>query len=112
MRVTSALWVAAYVRRAFVEGGFAAVTRRGAQEAGAIFVAVDQPDGSVDLYGQAPQSAFGSDRPADRLFTLLESGLDRLRLAERIAAETRFDPDLWVVELEERSGRPLLDLAE
>lgn len=112
MRVTSALWVAAYVRRAFVEGGFAAVTRRGAQEAGAIFVVVDRLDGTFDLYGQAPQSAFGTDRPADRLFSLIESGIDRERLSARVASETRFDPDLWVVELEQKSGEPLLDLAE
>ncbi|MBZ9934971.1 DUF1491 family protein [Mesorhizobium sp. BR1-1-16] len=112
MRVTSALWVAAYVRRAFVEGAFAAVTRRGAQEAGAIFVVVDRLDGMFDLYGQAPQSAFGTDRPADRLFTLVEGAIDRERLAARIASETRFDPDLWVVELEQKTGEPLLDLVE
>lgn len=112
MRVTSALFVAAYVRRAFVEGAFAAVVRRGAAEAGAIFVVVDRLDGTVDLYGQAPQSAFGSDRPADRLFTRLAEGIDREALATRIASETRFDPDLWIVEIEERAGRSFLDLAE
>jgi len=111
MRVTSGLWVAAYVRRSFVEGRFAAVTRRGVEEAGAIFVVVDRLDGSVDLYGQAPQSAFGTDRPADRLFTPLALGIDREKLGERIAAETRFDPDLWIVEIESRDGNALLDLA-
>ncbi|HEV7283535.1 MAG TPA: DUF1491 family protein, partial [Kaistia sp.] len=44
MRVTSGLWVAAYIRRAFVEGAFAAVVRRGSEEAGAIFVVVDWLD--------------------------------------------------------------------
>lgn len=111
-RVTSALWVSVYVRRAFVEGTFAAVTRRGAEEAGAIFVVVDRLDGMVDLYGQAPQSAFDSDRPSDRLFTRLAEGIDREALAARLASETRFDPDLWIVEIEARDGRPLLDLAE
>ncbi|MEP2580565.1 MAG: DUF1491 family protein, partial [Roseibium sp.] len=38
MRVTSEFFVSALVRRVFGEGGFAAVSRRGAPEAGAVFV--------------------------------------------------------------------------
>ncbi|MGZ3310763.1 MAG: DUF1491 family protein, partial [Xanthobacteraceae bacterium] len=34
MRLKSAIWVAAYVRRCHIEGAFAAVRRRGAEEAG------------------------------------------------------------------------------
>ncbi len=40
MRLKSGIWVAAYIRRCGVEGVFAAVRRRGAEEAGAIFVVV------------------------------------------------------------------------
>jgi hypothetical protein len=110
-RVTSALWVAAYIRRVFVEGAFAAVARRGAEEAGAIFVAVDRLDGTVDLYGQAPQTAYDDERPRDRLFTLLAGGIGREALSARLASEMRFDPDLWLVEIEERSGRSFLETA-
>ena len=112
MRVTSALFVSVLVRRALVAGAFAAVTRKGAQEAGAIFVVVDRLDGSADLYGQAPQTAFSDERPTDRLFTRLETGIDRARLAERLASEERFDPDLWVVEVEDREARPFVELAD
>ena len=38
MRLKSGIWVAAYVRRCCVEGCFAAVRRRGADEAGAVFI--------------------------------------------------------------------------
>ena len=58
MRVTSSLWVGAYVRRCFGAGAFAAVARRGAEEAGAIFVIVDRLNGTADLYGPAPQAVF------------------------------------------------------
>ena len=37
MRLKSALWVAAYLRRCQVEGSAAVVRRRGAEEAGAVF---------------------------------------------------------------------------
>ena len=112
MRVTSALWVSAYVRRVFVEGAFAAVMRRGAEEAGAIFVIIDRLDGTVDLYGQAPQSAFGEERPSDRLFYRILEGVDREASGARIASEMRFDPDLWLIDVEERSGRSFLETVD
>ena len=57
MRLKSAIWVAAYMRRCHVEGAFAVLRRRGAEEAGAIFIKVDRLDGTADLYGPAPQTA-------------------------------------------------------
>ncbi|KAB2862521.1 MAG: DUF1491 family protein, partial [Bauldia sp.] len=38
MRVTTDFWISSVVRRAFAEGGFAAVERRGAAEAGAVMI--------------------------------------------------------------------------
>lgn len=107
-RVTSAFFVAAYVRRAFHEGAFAAIVRRGAEEAGAIFIVVDRLDGTADLYGPAPQTAF-DERPSDRLFIRMESAAERPVVTARIESEKRFDPDLWVVEIEDREGRSFLD---
>lgn len=112
MRVTSGLWVGAFVRRCFSEGAMAAVGRHGADEAGAILVVVDRLDETVDLYAQAPQSAFTDSRPADRLFQLLLSRVARSEIDRRLADELRFDPDLWVVEVEDRGGRSFLELAE
>ena len=88
------------------------MVRRGANEAGAILVVVDRLDQTVDLYGPAPQSAFIDSRPADRLFQLLMSGAERLDIDRRLADELRFDPDIWIVEVEDRGGRAFLDLAE
>lgn len=90
----------------------AAVGRHGADEAGAILVVVDRLDETVDLYAQAPQSAFTDSRPADRLFQLLLSRVARSEIDRRLADELRFDPDLWVVEVEDRGGRSFLELAE
>jgi len=68
MRLKSAIWVAAYIRRCHIEGAFAAVRRRGAEEAGAIFVKLNRLDGTAELFGPAPQSVFDDARPSDRLF--------------------------------------------
>ena len=112
MRVTSALWVAAYVRRCHIEGAFAVVARRGAEEAGAIFVVVDRLDGTADLYGQAPQTAFSEGAPETRLFQILAEAATADVVSERLDKEKRFDPDLWVVSVEDRAGRAFLDLAK
>jgi hypothetical protein len=57
MRVKSSIWVAAYVRRAYVEGAFAVVRRRGADEAGAVFIKIARLDGTAELFGPAPPTA-------------------------------------------------------
>jgi hypothetical protein len=113
MRLKSAIWVAAYIRRCHVEGIFAAVRRRGAEEAGAIFIKVNRLDGSADLYGPAPQAAFDEAQPADRAFVapLKTQPAPEADVEAYLARETRFDPDVWIVETEDRGGRHLLDLA-
>ncbi len=111
MRVTSDFFVSALVRRVFGEGGFAAVSRRGAQEAGAVFVCVDRLDGTFDLYGPAPQAMF-AEQPLGRLFEKLFSEAGREAVDARLASEARMDPDYWLVEIEARNGRIELPMAE
>ncbi|MCC6776699.1 MAG: DUF1491 family protein [Hyphomicrobiales bacterium] len=111
MRLKSGIWVAAYIRRCHIEGAFAAVRRRGAEEAGAIFVKLNRLDGTAELFGPAPQSAFAEARPVDRLFirALGEQPVPEAKVEERLARELRFDPDAWIVEVEDRAGRHFLD---
>jgi len=112
MRLKSGIWVSAYLRRCNVEGVFAAVRRRGAEEAGAIFIKVSRLDGTASLYGPAPQSAFDDARPADRFFTAVlgrETPVAEADVEARLQREIRFDPDIWIVEVEDRAGRPFLD---
>ena len=109
MRVTSSLWVAAHVRRWNGEGMPAVVVRRGAEEAGAIFVIVDRLDGTNDFYAPAPQTEFSEEGVSDRRFERVGERLDALHIGEAIERELRFDPDIWVVAIEDRQGRSLLD---
>ena len=112
MRLKAGIWVAAYLRRCNVEGVFAAVRRHGADEAGAIFVKINRLDGTGALYGPAPQSAFDEAQPADRLFVVLvgrDTPANDADIEARLTKEIRFDPDLWVIEVEDRSGRNFID---
>jgi len=111
MRLKSAIWVAAYVRRCHGEGAFAAVRRRGAEEAGAIFIKLNRLDGTAELFGPAPQSVFDDAHPSDRAFirSFGEAPVPEAKVEERLAREIRFDPDAWIVEAEDRAGRHFLD---
>src|SRR4029078_4938952 len=112
MRLKSGIWVAAYLRRCNVEGVFAAVRRRGAEEAGAVFIKDNRLDGTATLYGPAPQTAFDDARPADRAFVPAAGAKEPAPDADvekYLAREIRFDPDVWIVEIEDRAGLPRLD---
>lgn len=106
-RLTSEFWVSAYVRRCHLAGAYALVRRRGAREAGAIFLVVDRLDGAHDVYAPASQSEVDDVR--GRAFERVAEGVDGLQVEERLARELRFDPDAWIVAVEDRGGRAFLE---
>src|SRR5207244_7235735 len=112
MRLKSSIWVAAYLRRCQTEGVFGAVRRRGAEEAGAVFVKVALLDGLAMLYVPAPQTVYDESRPIERIFMPTSpEPMPEASVEERLVKEIRFDPDAWIVETEDRAGRHFLDLA-
>ena len=100
MRVTTDFWVSAMVRRVFSSGGFAAVIKHGAPEAGAVFIVARNRLGDLSLFGPAPQADYDTARRQDRLFGALLSEADQAAVDARLDREKRFDPDIWVVEIE------------
>lgn len=108
-RLTSEFWVSAWLRQAALDGLVAVLRRRGAAEAGAIFVKLDRLDGTAALYGPAPQSLAEDD--GQRRFQLLLDA-DPLSVEDRVERERRFDGDLWLVEIENRAGDPRIALVE
>lgn len=99
MRVTTDLWVSALLRRVFSAGGFAAVVSRGASEAGAVYLLVRNRTGEVHFYRPASQTSYDTARPDERLFSRAET-LNEDEIEKKLESERRFDPDIWVVELE------------
>jgi hypothetical protein len=110
-RLRSDFWAASHLRRCGIEGIDAVLRRRGAAEAGAIFVKVDRLDGTASLYGPAPQLFLGEDTQG-RLFAPLLADRPTADIEARLRREMSFDPDLWIIEIDDRAGRHLLDLAK
>lgn len=112
-RLRSDFWVSAHLRRLNDLAIPAVLRRRGAAEAGAIFVKVDRLDGAADLYGPAPQSLMAeAEDLGERRFVPVLAAATPLDVEERLGREIRFDSDLWIVEIDDREGRHFLDLAE
>ncbi len=111
MRLKSAIFVSALIRTANGAGAFAAVRRKGAEEAGAVFVKVSGQNGLAALYGPAMQADFDESFPADRRFRrLVAPDRPEADSEARMVKEIRFDPDLWFVEIEDREGRPFVEV--
>jgi hypothetical protein len=102
-RLKSALYVQALIRRAEVGGAAAYLVRRGAEEAGAVFLKVNRLDGKTTVLSPAR-------RGEERVWTRpLGESADVQRCAEYFTKELRFDPDIWIVEIEDRDGRAFVD---
>lgn len=101
----TAIWASALLRRAAVAGAFAAVVRKGDADAGAVLVKVATLDGRARLYAPA------RDGSGERIWLDLSAG--SLGDAEadvdaHIRKRMATDPDLWVIEVEDRHGRHFL----
>lgn len=102
-RLKSAIYVQALIRRAEVGGAAAYLLRRGAEEAGAVFLKVNRLDGTCTVLSPAR-------RGEERVWTRpLGDAADEQRSADYFARQVRFDPDIWIVEIEDRAGRPFVD---
>ena len=103
LRLKSAIWVSAFLRRCMVDGLYGAVVRKGAEEAGAVYVIVNHLDGTHHLFGPAPgpsHDEIGERRWAEEL-TFPATMEQITTLLDR---RQRFDPDIWIVEIEDKSG--------
>lgn len=99
MLLNSDLWVGALIRRAQIEGANATVVRRGDARAGTVLVkAYNTSERTARVYSEA----FGPD--GDRLWIQPTSGTES-DIDAWIERQRSYDPDLWVVEVEDRQGR-------
>ncbi|MCV6546080.1 MAG: DUF1491 family protein [Cohaesibacter sp.] len=102
MRTTSDFWVSAYIRYRNDQGKPTVLMKRGAMEAGAIFIRLDRLDGCYDLYAPASQLAYSDQQIAqgERLFSAILQQVDVFEVMDRIESEQKFDSDLWLIETE------------
>lgn len=101
-RLTAGFWVQAYLARLRLNDIPAFVTAHGDDTAGAVLVKLNTLDGRAVAFHREYDLMSG-DRRWVELAAGEETGVDAA-----IARQRGFDPDLWVIEVEDRQGRHLL----
>ena len=103
-RLKSDFWVGALIRRCQIEGVPVSVVRHGDDQAGSVLVKINLLNGSARVYAPA--------RSGQGEFIWVQAvGQGSASEAEVDAYITRtlkHDPDLWVIEIEDKAGRHFL----
>lgn len=97
----TSIWLPALMRRAEVAGAYASVVQKGDPDAGAALIKVRTLDGQAKLY--IPVRDMNGERVWHQNGPLIEAEIDTL-----ITKRQKTDPDLWVVEVDDRKGRHFL----
>ena len=104
-RLTTRIWVSALVRRCNAEGVAATVIRHGYDEAGAVLLLARWRSGQCRLFG-------ATLRQNGQRAWLALTGPEPVNAADAdavIEKQRRFDPDLWVIEIETERPQDFLD---
>ena len=102
-RLTSRFWIDAYLARLRFQDIPAFVVAHGDDTGGAVLVKLSTLDGRAMVFQRSFDLMSG-----ERRWIELSSGPEA-EVDEAIARQRGFDPDIWVIEVEDRQGRHLLD---
>ncbi|MEM1004544.1 MAG: DUF1491 family protein [Pseudomonadota bacterium] len=102
-RLTAEFWVHAYLARLRLQEIPAFVVAHGDDTAGAVMVKLNTLDGQAIAFQRSFDLMSGA-----RQWVELSKGSEA-EVDQAIARQRDFDPDLWVIEVEDRQGRHLLD---
>ncbi len=105
-RLKAGIFVRALLRRAEVQGASAFIVRKGNEEAGAIILKLSKLDGNCLVLNQA------RDGKGELVWARpLGDWGDEPRAHAWFEKQVKYDPDIWIVEIEDREGRAFVDEA-
>lgn len=102
-RLTARFWVDAYLARLRIQDIPGFVVAHGDDTGGAVLVKLNTLDGQAVLFQRSFDLMTG-----DRRWVELAAGAEA-EIDEVANRQRGFDPDLWIIEVEDRAGRHLLD---
>ena len=103
-RISTDLWVMGHIRAAAVQGVPMMVLRKGDRSRGTVLLKISLLDGRFFVLAQV--------RRDERLVWSRATGaepVDEAAADAYIARQVKYDPDLWVIEVEDRLGRHWFD---
>jgi hypothetical protein len=103
MILSTDIWVYALIRRVEQGGAFAMILRKGDARAGAVLVKlVNRAEGWSRLYAEATRG------DGERVWMQPTPATEEGELDAYVERARRIDPDLWVVEIDDKQGRHFL----
>jgi hypothetical protein len=102
-RLTADIWVSAYLTRLRLQEIPAFVVAKGDATAGTVIVKLNTLDGQACAFHRSFDLMTG-----ERTWAVLAEGVEA-DVDASLGKQRSFDPDLWVIEVEDRAGRHLLD---
>ena len=102
-RLATDFWVHAYLARLRLADIPAYVVAHGDDTAGAVIVKLATLDGQAKAFHRSYDLMTG-----ERVWATLAEGPEP-KVDAALSRQRSFDPDLWVIEVEDRQGRHLLD---
>ncbi len=102
-QLRSDIWCASFIRRHNDLGNFCVIARKGHAIAGQVWVEVDHLDGTQSLYAPAPMLK-RKTKLHDLIFELRLEKANPEKIEQRLKNELNFDPDIWIIALQMRSG--------
>jgi hypothetical protein len=112
MSVKTEIWVKAHLRRCFAAGLTGVVAKRGASEAGSVFVKVTLPDGSGRILAPAAGPAYDEEGGRRWATPLGNEPVPQDAIDSFLVRQIAFDPDIWILDIDDPGGTGLLDPPE
>ena len=103
-RLKAEIWVKAYLRACEAQGAAVAIVRRGDTDAGAVLLKVNRLDGTAEVLSRATRG----DGTRVWLRVTGELPAKETDADAYLARAVSKDPDIWIVEIEDRQGRHFL----
>lgn len=104
-KLKSSVWIQAQVRICDQNFMPAMVRRKGDPDAGMIILVLDRLDGTADVYTQARDL----DGRLGWLRGVGDGAVENGDVETYIQSQLKFDPDIWVLDIEDPNGQYELD---
>ncbi|MEM7268401.1 MAG: DUF1491 family protein [Pseudomonadota bacterium] len=102
-RLSADFWVGAYMARLMGEGIPAHIVAKGDPTAGAVIVKLATMRGKASAWSRA------TGPEGETIWSALAEDEDETEVDARLSRQRTFDPDLWIVEVEDPRGRAFLE---
>ena len=104
-RLKSGIWIQAQIRLCAIANLATYVVKKGDTDAGAIFLRINTLDGTSCIYSQT------RDMSGEIAWSQAGGGepMDDMVAHEYLEKQQKYDPDLWILEIEDPKGKYQFD---